>query len=311
MTGANVLFDAPGPRGRRLSLILSIVAGLLILAGLAWVVIELATPREGPGGLVLPGQFDESRWNIFADPVLWEAIGGGVSRTLQAAAIAGVLALALGVLLSLLRGAQSRWIRIPTAIVLEFLRGMPVLLMMLFILLAASTGALWAVVIALALYNGALIGEALRAGLAALPRGQREAALSLGMRSLQSKLLVEFPQAFRQMLPIIIAQLVVLLKDSSLGFIVGYNELTRTMLYNMAAFYGNRHLFPLFFVTLAIFLIINLTLSWFARWLSRRTASGGRGARKGPVVEDPNQALLLAQASAAARQSESQGGGAR
>ena len=103
---------------------------------------------------------------------------------------------------------------------IEFFRGMPVLLMMLFILLVASTGAFWAVVIALILYNGALIGEILRAGLASLPRGQREAALCVGMREFQSKMLVEFPQAFRQMLPIIVAQLVVLLKDTSLGFIV-------------------------------------------------------------------------------------------
>ena len=81
--------------------------------------------------------------------------------------------------------------------------------------------------IALILYNGTLIGEILRAGLVALPRGQREAALSVGMREFQSKMLVEFPQAFRQMLPIIIAQLVVLLKDTSLGYIVGYNEIIR------------------------------------------------------------------------------------
>ncbi len=127
-----------------------------------------------------------------------------------------------------MRSSTIAWVRIPTGWLIEFLRGMPVLLMMLFILLVASTGAFWAVVIALILYNGTLIGEALRAGLVALPRGQREAALSVGMREFQSKMLVEFPQAFRQMLPIIVAQLVVLLKDTSLGYIVGYNEIIRT-----------------------------------------------------------------------------------
>ena len=93
---------------------------------------------------------------------------------------------------------------------------MPVLLLMLFILLVASTGTYWAGVVALIVYNGAMIGEALRAGLASLPRGQRESALGVGMRSADA-LLVEFPQAFRQMLPIIVAQLVVLLKDTSLA----------------------------------------------------------------------------------------------
>jgi len=303
MTGANVLFDAAGPRARRLSLIVSVIAGILILAGIAWVLTILGTARPGPGGITLPSQLDPVRWDIYADPVLWVAIGGGVVRTLQAAVVASVIALVLGVVFSLLRSSSIAWIRIPTAVVLEFIRGMPVLLMMLFILLVASTGQFWAVVSALALYNGAIIGEALRAGLASLPRGQREAALSVGMRELQSKFLIEFPQAFRQMLPIIVAQLVVLLKDTALGYIVGYNELIRTTMYNLGAFYGNRYLFSLFFVTLVIYLVINLTLSWFARWLARRTASGGgRKARGKPV--DPTQGLLVAQASAAARQSD-------
>ncbi|KQQ92510.1 polar amino acid ABC transporter permease [Leifsonia sp. Leaf325] len=304
MSGSNVLFDAQGPRGRRVSLILSIIGGLLLLAAVAWVVGILAAPRES-GGITVPGMFDPSRWDIYSDPELWGAIWRGTLATLQAAGVAAVGAVALGIVFALLRSAATAWIRIPTTIVLEFFRGMPVLLMMLFILLVASTGAFWAVVIALILYNGALIGEALRAGLASLPRGQREAGLSLGMRPLQSRMLVEFPQAFRQMLPIIVAQLVVLLKDTSLGYIVGYNELIRTTMNNLASFYGNRYLFSLFAVTLVIYLIMNLSLSWFARWLSRRTASGGtrRGKRAGPPP-DLDQAVLIAQASALARTSE-------
>jgi glutamate transport system permease protein len=145
----------------------------------------------------------------------------------EAALVASVLAIALGIVLSLCAARRIAWIRIPTASCIEFFRGMPVLLMMLFILLVARPATSGPSCRA-DLYNGALIGEALRAGLAALPRGQREAALSVGMRQLQSKMLVEFPQAFRQMLPIIVAQLVVLLKDTSLGYIVGYTELLRT-----------------------------------------------------------------------------------
>jgi len=293
MTGTSVLFDAPGPRARRLSLILSIVALLLILAGAFWVFTLLAAPRDS-GGITLPGMFDGTRWNIFADPEVWVFISEGVVATLQAAAVAGVGAIALGIVLSLMRSSNIAWLRIPTAWIIEFLRGMPVLLMMLFILLIASTGAFWAVVIALILYNGTLIGEILRAGLVALPRGQREAALSVGMREFQSKMLVEFPQAFRQMLPIIIAQLVVLLKDTSLGYIVGYNEIIRTNINNLGSYYGNRYLFSLFVVTLAIYLAINLTLSWFARWLARRTASGGKGRRpRGPVPDPTNPGAIL------------------
>lgn len=308
MTGTSVLFDAPGPRARRTSLIVSSVALILIAAGLAWVVLTLAAPRES-GGITLPGMFDPTRWAAFAEPELWGSVWRGVVATLQAAAISAVGAIILGVILSLMRSSPRAWIRVPTAVIIEFFRGMPVLLMMLFILLLASTGAFWAVVIALVLYNGTLIGEILRAGLVALPRGQREAALSVGMREFQSKMLVEFPQAFRQMLPIIIAQLVVLLKDTSLGYIVGYNEIIRTNINNLGSSLGNRYLFSLFVVTLAIYLAINLTLSWFARWLARRTASGGGRARKGKGPQetlDPNQAILLAEANAAARNSASQ-----
>ena len=290
MTGTSVLFDAPGPRARRVSLILSIVSLVAILGLVVWVGMLLAAPRES-GGITLPGMFDPSRWNIFADPQVWTSIGRGVVATLQAAAVAAVGAIILGIAFSLMRSSSIAWVRIPTAWLLEFLRGMPVLLMMLFILLVASTGAFWAVVIALVLYNGTLIGEILRAGLAALPRGQREAALSVGMREFQSKMLVEFPQAFRQMLPIIVAQLVVLLKDTSLGYIVGYNEIIRNNMNNLGSFYGNRYMFSLFAVTLVIYLVINLTLSWFARWLSRRTASGG--GRKRKTADPMNPAALL------------------
>jgi glutamate transport system permease protein len=300
-----VLFDVPGPKARRLSLVSSIIAGVLILLGLGWIALTLAAPRES-GGITLPGYFDPSRWDILADPEVWSFIFfQGVLGTLRAALTAAVFALILGVIFSLLRSSEIAWIRIPTAVVLEFLRGMPVLLMMLFILLVMSTDPFWAVVAALSLYNGALIGEALRAGLASLPRGQREAGLSLGMRPLQSKMLVEFPQAFRQMLPIIVAQLVVLLKDTSLGYIVGYTELLRVTMNNLASFYGNRYLFTFFVITLVLYLAMNLSLSWFARWLSKRTASKSSGKRLDPT--DPGRAMLEAEASAAASQAPRSG----
>lgn len=306
MSGSSVLFDAPGPRARILSRTLSVVALLAIAALLAWVIMILAAPRQS-GGITLPGMFDGSRWDIFTDPAVWEFIGSGVANTLRAASIAAAGALVLGVVFSLLRSAENAWIRVPITWLQEFLRGMPVLLMMLFILLVASTGSFWAVVIALILYNGTLIGEALRAGLVSLPKGQREAALSVGMTTLQSRLLVEFPQAFRQMLPIIVAQLVVLLKDTSLGYIVAYQEIIRTTMTNLNSFYGNRYLFSLFFVTLVIYLAMNLALSWFARWLARRGTKrpDSTTANKPEQLADPTSAIAVAQADAMAKASAS------
>jgi len=270
---ASVLFDTPGPRTRRRSRIASVIVVVLIAAGLAWVIYTLAQPRDS-SGITLPGYFDASRWDIFVLAELWVRIGGGLLATLQAAAVAAVMALVVGVLFAMLRTSVFAAVRIPATIVLEFFRGMPVLLMMLFILLVASTGAFWAVVLALGVYNGAIIGESLRAGLAALPRGQREAGLSLGLTRFQTKAFIEFPQAFRQMLPVIIAQLVVLLKDTSLGYIVGYNELIRTTMNNLGSSVGNRYLFSLFLVTLVIYLAVNLSLSAVARRVARQRSPG-------------------------------------
>ncbi|MCS0499346.1 amino acid ABC transporter permease [Protaetiibacter mangrovi] len=270
----NVLYDTPGPRARRLSRIASIVGVVVIAIGLVALIAALAAPRITAAGAELPGVFDPSRWDILGDRAVWRRIGAGLLNTLQMAGAGAVGAVVLGILLSFLRTARSPWIRYPVVVVLEFLRGMPVLLMMLFTLLIFSTGAYWAGVTGLVLYNGAIIGEALRAGIASLPRGQREAGLAIGLGPVRTRLLIEFPQAFRQMLPIIIAQLVVLLKDTSLAYAIGYNELLRTTTNQMVNYYGSRYLFTLFFVTFAIYLTMNLLLSWIARVVARRTDAG-------------------------------------
>ncbi len=285
MSQNSVLFDAPGPRAKLISNILSVVTIAAVAGVLFWAFTILNAPRES-GGMTLPGMFSPTRWDIFKDPEVWKFIGEGVLNTLRAAAVAAIGAVVLGIIFALLRSSTLKWVSRPIAMLQEFFRGMPVLLMMLFILLVASAAPFWAVVVALIVYNGTIIGEALRAGLVALPRGQREAALSIGMPVFQSRMLVEFPQAFRQMLPIIVAQLIVLLKDTSLGYIVGYQETIRTNMTNLATFYGNRYLFSLFAVTLIIYLAINLSLSWFARSLAKRTASGPKGRKRGTTAAD-------------------------
>lgn len=286
MSAANVLYDAPGPKIRRLSLGLSVLIGLGVVALLGWFIWRLGQPRTTVNGAVLTGLWDPSRWDIFEDPRVWEGllIRGLLMGTLRAAALAAVLALILGTILCFARSARSAWIRVPTTIILEFFRGMPVLLMMLFILLAMKTGGYWAVVLALTVYNGAIIGEALRAGIASLPRGQREAGLSLGLTSTTSKLIIEFPQAFRQMLPIIVAQLVVLLKDTSLGYVVAYPEILRVS-YQLKDYYGStQYSFSIFLVVLVVYLIVNFTLSALARWLAKR----GGPKTQAMIVADAN-----------------------
>jgi glutamate transport system permease protein len=272
---SSVLYDAPGPKTRQMSRIVSIVGLLAIASGVAWLVATLAAPRETQPGLVQPGLFDSSRWNIFYKPLqgyspfqVWHGIFSGLVATFGAATVAAVLAMSLGLVICLLRLAKWAWVRVPTTIMLEFVRGMPVLLMMLFILLVFGISTFWVVVAALALYNGAVIGEAIRSGIQSLPRGQREAGLSLGLSSLQVRLIIELPQAFRQMTPIIVAQLVVLLKDTSLAYIIGYEDLLKKITH-LSNFYGDRYFFSVFFVALVAYLIVNLSVSRFAWHLSK------------------------------------------
>jgi len=255
-----VLYDVPGPKTRRRSRLISGVVLLAVAAILGYVILTLAAQ----------GVFAPERWDIFNDPLVWFALLEGLWVTLQVAFYGAILAISLGLVLSLLRSSDRPGVRIPTTVVLEFLRGMPVLLMILFILLLFSTGAFWAVVIALGLYNGAIIGEALRSGLASLPRGQRESGLAIGLGSLQTRLLIEFPQAFRTMLPIIVAQMVVLLKDTALGYIVGNIDLIRRGRL-LAEFFGaGQYALSVFFVMVAMYLTVNLTISAIARLLARQ-----------------------------------------
>ena len=288
----SVLYDVPGPKARARSRAISVLGIVLIVGGLVALAVVLGLPKTSANGAVQPGLWDASRWDVFNDVQVWRTLGIGALNTLRMAGVAAVLALIIGVLFSFGRGAEHAWVRVPTTVVLEFFRGMPVLLMMLFILLVFSTGSFWAGVAALAVYNGAIIGEALRAGINALPSGQREAGLAIGLTPIATRFRIEFPQAFRQMLPIIIAQLVVLLKDTSLAFVVGYNELLRSGNYNLSQFFGNRYQFSFFFVVLAIYLTMNLSLSWLARRIAKRTGPQAGKLTKGvKPTDEPKEPL--------------------
>jgi glutamate transport system permease protein len=257
------------------SRILSIVIAVVVLGIVGYSAFTLSQQ----------GLFSPERWNIFNDPLVWlDLLQAAVFGTLRAAAVAAVGALILGMIIALLRMSKAWYVRVPTTVVIEFLRGMPVLLLMFFILLVFRADTFVAVVVALVLYNGVIIGEALRSGVVALPRGQREAGLAIGMTGLQTRFSIEFPQAFRNMLPIIIAQCVVLLKDTSLGYIVGYQELIRRGRLVSEFFGAGTYAFSVFIVITAMYLTINLTVSAIARLIARR--SDRRRNPRGPAHVD-------------------------
>lgn len=292
----SVLYDAPGPKTRRRSMIASIISVIVIIAFFFWMYVTLAAPRVNEAsGVTTPGMFDISRWDILADSAVWIGFGNATLNTLRMAAAAAVLAVLIGIAFSLGRASRFSWIRVPTSVLLEFIRGIPVLLMIFFVFLVFINESYWAGVLGLALYNGAIIGEALRAGVVSLPRGQREAGLTVGLTPMKTWAFIEFPQAFRQMLPIILAQLVVLLKDTSLAYIVGYPELARTV-GDYRNFFGSRYMFTLFLVGLVIYLALNLMLSWVARFVARRSGPKlGKALPNTPkqVGEEGTRAITL------------------
>ncbi|MDT0165558.1 amino acid ABC transporter permease [Actinotalea sp. AC32] len=279
----SVLYDAPGPVARRRELWGSVIGSVVVLALLA--VGAVAAARNGV--------FGADRWDVLYDPPkqtaadVWRSLlVTGLGATLRAAALAAPLALALGVALAVWRSTRLRALRVPAVGVIELFRGVPVLLMMFFALLALKLSSFEAVVFGLVVYNMAIVAEILRAGLAALPKGQAEAAYALGLSRPQTLFTILLPQAVRLMMPSLVAQMVVLLKDSSLGFIVGYQELLK-VIQNNSYFYGNNYAFALFAVGTVVYLTVNLSLSWFARWLARRTSAQGNPEAVAEAAQRP------------------------
>ncbi|HEY0903795.1 MAG TPA: amino acid ABC transporter permease [Marmoricola sp.] len=262
MSTTSVLFDAPGPRTRRRHLVYAVISAIVLLGILAWAIWRLYDR----------GQFTYDKWEVFITPAYVEVIlVDGVLQTLQMAATSIVFAVVLGVVLGVGKLADRGWIRWPAWAVVEFFRALPVLLMMIFLwyLLGINREGsnYWAVVLALTLYNGAVIAEVLRAGVNAVPKGQSEAAYAIGMQKTQVMNIVLLPQAVKIMLPALISQCVVVLKDTALGYAVTSPGLTRIMKQIYLQF-DNR--VPTMIVVAALYIVINLMLSALATWLQHR-----------------------------------------
>jgi glutamate transport system permease protein len=270
VSNETVLYDHPGPRARTRNAILTVVFGVLILVLLYWIYRKFDEKGQWAGIL----------WEPFVKPAVWrDFILPGLWGTLKAAATGMVLALIFGLIFSVGRLSERRWISIPAGVVVEFFRAVPLLLMIFFIsfgvasILEMPVPPFWSVVIGLTLYNGSVLAEAFRAGVRAVPRGQSEAAYAIGMRKSGVMRYILLPQAARAMLPVIVSQLVVLLKDTALGYIVSYPELLQQGVNVLSANYGN--VVQAAIVAAAIFILINSLLTALAGWLDRRTRRSG------------------------------------
>jgi glutamate transport system permease protein len=278
VSNTSVLFDLPGPRARRRTRLASIAGGVLVLAVIGVVLWRLAGNQ----------QLDPNRWAVLFDTRAGvpQALGEALVNTLEVAAVGVVASLVLGALLAVGRLSDHSWVRVPVGLVVEFFRAVPLLVLILFCFLflpkvGIETSAFGALALGLTLYNMAVLAEIIRAGILSVDRGQREAAFALGMRKTQVMTLVLLPQAVRRMLPVLVAQLVVLLKDSSLGFIVSYFELLRQargLVEFFNASFGNTYTFQIYVAAAAIYIAVNLLLSALARWVEKRTRRSTKAA---------------------------------
>ncbi len=285
------LYDVPGPVTRRRTAISTAVAAVALVGLIAAVLIQLGAN----------GQLDGAKWGPLFNPAnpyfvaVWAALGGGLANTLLAAALTLVFALAVGTMLAVARLSSSRAYRWLVVSVIELLRGLPVVVTIYFASrvlpeVGISLAPLWYLVIGLTAYNCVIIAEILRSGVAALPRGQTEAALAVGLTRLQTLRMILLPQAFRIMLPALISQLVVIVKDTSLGFVIfGFSEFVRTA-NTVIQFFGGQlgvNLPLQMYVAVAlVFILINYGLGRLAELVQRRLARGGRSAAK-PTAEVP------------------------
>lgn len=278
---SSVLYDIPGPITKRRQRIWSIVAGLLIAAVVG----------AGLFAMHRNGVFDE-RWLVLLDPPsirgldstasdVWVnslIVSGLMQGTLAAAGLAMPIAAVVALILVILRTSTKRSVSIPAKVLIEIARGLPVLVLMLFGLFVFNFSAYVSVAFGLIVYNSAILAEILRAGLASIAKGQGEAGMAIGLTWFQNFFIITLPQAIRVMLPSLIAQLVVLLKDTSIGFIVGYSELLRAGQVNWN-FFGNETRLPFFVAVLAIYLVINFSITRLATYVEARLRHRGQRAK--------------------------------
>ncbi|MFD5497348.1 amino acid ABC transporter permease [Streptomyces sp. NPDC001812] len=266
---SSILYDAQGPRAKRRNIVFTVVF-LAAFAALLWWVLSTLNDK---------GQLEWFLWKpFFTSGEPWSTyIWPGLQNTLKAAALSVIIALPLGALFGIARLSDHAWIRVPAGIVVEFFRAIPVLVLMIFGLalfaeytsVSSDDRPLYAVVTGLVLYNASVLAEIVRAGILSLPKGQAEGAMAIGLRKNQAMRLVLLPQAVTAMLPAIVSQLVVIVKDTALGgAVLTFPELLAAA-NTMSGYYGANVIASLTVVSV-LFIALNFALTSFASWLEAR-----------------------------------------
>ncbi|MFE9256850.1 amino acid ABC transporter permease [Streptomyces sp. NPDC006879] len=265
----SVLYDTPGPRAKRRNLLMAVGFVILLALGAWWVLAKMDEKHQLDADKWSPFVTDANVWTTFLLP--------GLGETLKAAAISIIIALPLGALLGIGRMSDHAWVRAAVGAWVEFFRAIPVLMLMVFgnalfirfTDIGSEIRPLYAVVTGLVLYNASVIAEVVRAGILSLPSGQTDAAKALGMRKGQNMVYVLLPQAVTAMLPALVSQLVVIVKDTALGGALLSVQDLMSAYRTIPANYGANTIATLTVIAL-IFIAVNFALTSVASWLERR-----------------------------------------
>ncbi|MBM7051104.1 MULTISPECIES: amino acid ABC transporter permease [unclassified Rothia (in: high G+C Gram-positive bacteria)] len=265
----SVLFDIPGPKARARTRIFNIVSLVLIAALLLY--IGVVMHRQG--------QLEAEKWTSLFSGNLWaNYLLPGLFNTLKAALIAVITSVAFGIFFGMARLSPLAPVRWFGTVVVEFFRAVPVLIMMIFFWLFLGQFSIFspsqlpfiAVVLGLTLYNGSVIAELLRSGVHQLPKGQGEAGLAIGLTPWKVLTSVLVPQAMTAMMPSLLSQFVVILKDTALGYIISYPELLASARRFGS---GEGNILQMLLLAALIFIVINFALTLLAEYLSKFMSS--------------------------------------
>ncbi len=263
LTVRDALYEKPGPIAARRVMIVTVISLALLALLLIFVVRQF----------YLTGQLDARYWSFFLRLSTWRFLGMGLLGTIAAATVGGIFALVVGFLLMIARISPFRILNYIAIAVIEFTRGVPTLLFIYFFFLVVpqfgiTVAPLWKIVLPVGLSACGIVAEVLRSGVNAVPKGQREAAISLGLSGASTFLKIIFPQAIRYVIPALIAELVIVVKDTSFAYVVSFPDLmqnAKVLISNYDA------LLSVYLVAAIIYILINYLLSRLSGFIAGRT----------------------------------------
>ena len=267
----DLLYEPPGPKTRRRIRIFTALSLLVIAAGLVLMVRQFA----------VTGQLAARYWSFFAKATTWRFLGQGLLTTLKAALTGALIAFALGFVLMRGKLRGNPVIHGMSTALIEFTRGVPTLLFIyFFFLVVPQTGwkmsAFWKITLPCAISACGVVAEALRSGVNAVPKGQTEAALSLGLTQTRLFYKVVFPQAIRYVIPSLIVELVIVLKDTTFAYVVTCDDLmqnAKVLISNYDA------MLSVYLVVAVIYILINYLLNRLSDRLAVRLRKTERSKR--------------------------------